>query len=521
MIIHINNNFIFHLRSDTHTTHKQEPIKIYPQRSPVYVPSKRISNKQGNGYDDQIPSKGEVVIEDRFTLSRPLFSYEALKKTPENNYLPPPKYSDSKPELPPKKDSSNDNTNVDVNPPPASYDSPYNSYNPPDRPPVYVYSKPSSSQKPYYPPTMPPKEDSTNNSDSNPPSASYDSPYNSYNAPNAPPSYYYPKPDSNNKPSIYPPYVDLPKNENKMKDKEKVPYLEYKPPTKTLPEYLDYNPDEHKHNHDHEHDHNQNHEHNHDHDQNHDHNHDHDQNHDHNHDHDDHSMTDDMQMMKPPKIPEYLDYDPHSHHHHHDNPIEISSPDSEDTKSNKKPEFPSYLYHPPPTMKEETIKDPFPPGIPPYLEYDPYQHKGNENGPPITATVAPPSGDSDVHYAKFPEYIDHDAHHFPDFYHYPHVYHEIKPLTTTAAPAPEEKRVNKRPYTYYYIGRKLWYIPLYFSLYFIVYVFVLVLKSIARHKITFNHYFEEDRKFNGEPKMENLTEHVLTSIEDATQKYSD
>jgi hypothetical protein len=49
---------------------------------------------------------------------------------------------------------------------------------------------------------------------------------------------------------------------------------------------------------------------------------------------------------------------------------------------------------------------------------------------------------------------------------------------------PEENR-NKKPYTYYYIGRKLWYIPLYFSVYFIVYITSLLVKSIARHKIKY------------------------------------
>ncbi|KAJ8684418.1 hypothetical protein QAD02_020210 [Eretmocerus hayati] len=48
-----------------------------------------------------------------------------------------------------------------------------------------------------------------------------------------------------------------------------------------------------------------------------------------------------------------------------------------------------------------------------------------------------------------------------------------------------DQRLNKRPYSYYYIGRKLWYVPLYFSIYFIIYIAALVLKSIARHKINF------------------------------------
>lgn len=48
-----------------------------------------------------------------------------------------------------------------------------------------------------------------------------------------------------------------------------------------------------------------------------------------------------------------------------------------------------------------------------------------------------------------------------------------------------DERLSKKPYSYYYIGKKLWYLPLYFSIYFIIYIAALVLKSVARHKINF------------------------------------
>lgn len=458
-------------RADVQISKKQEPIKIYPERSPIYVTPKRISNKKGNGHDNQIPGRGEVVIEDRFIHSRPLFSYEALNKPPENHYLPP-SYSDTKPE--------------------------------------YTHPVPL--------PTMPPKSPSNgnNNSDFNPPPVSYDSPYNSYNPPQRQPSYFYPKPPTNDKPSVYPPFVDTKQNSDKMKQKPSVeppsaPYLGYdkQPEKKPLPEYLDYDPNEQKHGEDskpsyldhnpHEHHHNQ------------------DTN-DHNHDHHIHNGNSNNSGMKP----DYLDYDPHEQNHNTHGVLDSDTPNSPN-----KPEFPPYLYnHPPPkeNMKDEDHKDSLPSGIPPYLEHNPYEHKGHEKGPPISQVVEPPSDfPYPDHYGKVPEYLDHDPHQFPDFYHFPHFYHDLKPLTTsTTTPAPEEKRVNKRPYTYYYIGRKLWYIPLYFSLYFIVYVFVLVLKSIARHKITFNQYFEDNRAMkDDDSKMESLTEQVLISIDDATHKYED
>jgi hypothetical protein len=70
---------------------------------------------------------------------------------------------------------------------------------------------------------------------------------------------------------------------------------------------------------------------------------------------------------------------------------------------------------------------------------------------------------------------DHDHHHhhhhdhpwdsYPDYVfddHHHHHHHVEEITTTTEAPAPEEPRVKK--YSYYYLGRKLWYIPLYFTL---------------------------------------------------------
>ncbi|XP_058803629.1 uncharacterized protein LOC131671308 [Phymastichus coffea] len=73
-------------------------------------------------------------------------------------------------------------------------------------------------------------------------------------------------------------------------------------------------------------------------------------------------------------------------------------------------------------------------------------------------------------------YDDHD-------YHHHHQHNRPKP-TTTEEPEMMDQRLNNRPhYSYYYIGKKLWYVPLYFSIYFIIYIAALVLKSIARHKI--------------------------------------
>lgn len=60
-------------------------------------------------------------------------------------------------------------------------------------------------------------------------------------------------------------------------------------------------------------------------------------------------------------------------------------------------------------------------------------------------------------------------------------------VSLPVAPAPRamEESSRQSPYSYYYIGRKLWYVPLYFSLYFIFYVGALIIRAIARHKVTY------------------------------------
>lgn len=148
-----------------------------------------------------------------------------------------------------------------------------------------------------------------------------------------------------------------------------------------------------------------------------------------------------------------------------------------------------------------------------------------------------PDSMKDEEIAKFPglpAYLDHEPsdqykYHHQQYYHDvgPPIYHEIK--TTTEAPVAEDQRLNKKPYSYYYLGRKLWYVPLYFSVYFIIYIFVLILKSIARHKITFNHYFEDDKRDMKDvvtmvPPVPHhvaheLADHVWDDIHAARRKY--
>lgn len=159
--------------------------------------------------------------------------------------------------------------------------------------------------------------------------------------------------------------------------------------------------------------------------------------------------------------------------------------------------YPSMVIDEPEPKKPKHPK--FDPSNPPeYLDYNP-----DENG-------------HHHHHHEKPHYIDHDYHH--------HVYHEV--TTTTTEKPMDDERVNKRPYSYYYLGRKLWYIPLYFSLYFIVYIFALIVKSIIRHKVRFpnDHDWSHTRsgrtmRDDGKEVVNTVTEHVYNGLKNAEDQW--
>ncbi|KAL1492395.1 hypothetical protein ABEB36_010647 [Hypothenemus hampei] len=139
-----------------------------------------------------------------------------------------------------------------------------------------------------------------------------------------------------------------------------------------------------------------------------------------------------------------------------------------------------------------------------------------EHGPP---EHGPPEHDYEQGHA-FPQYL-YDQHHYDH-----HVYEEVP--HTTMAPAKEDKRVSSTHYSYYYLGRKLWYIPLYFSVYFIIYVTVLIVKSIVRHKVKlkykwFDHDHHKGRSLDlgtqREEKLNDINNKVSTGLRNATAKF--
>jgi hypothetical protein len=58
------------------------------------------------------------------------------------------------------------------------------------------------------------------------------------------------------------------------------------------------------------------------------------------------------------------------------------------------------------------------------------------------------------------------------------------PETAVAARELKEEMRGKK-YSYYYLARTLWYVPLYFLVYFTFYILFLVVRSIVKHLVNF------------------------------------
>lgn len=142
--------------------------------------------------------------------------------------------------------------------------------------------------------------------------------------------------------------------------------------------------------------------------------------------------------------------------------------------------------------------------------------KPGMNGPPMDDSGFPNDFPSDL---KF--HHDFDDH---DFYHHHHH------TTTTTTTTTEMPRVNR--YSYYYLGKKLYYLPLYFSVYFIVYVGALIIKAVLRHKIVYpNSYrpntdtasFFSKRSVDSEDfsneRLHEITGKVTHAIATAAERY--
>ncbi|XP_034832750.1 uncharacterized protein [Maniola hyperantus] len=123
---------------------------------------------------------------------------------------------------------------------------------------------------------------------------------------------------------------------------------------------------------------------------------------------------------------------------------------------------------------------------------------------------------------KFPPDFD-DHYHDHEHEHYHIVEH---PTTTTETP-----RVNR--FSYYYLGKKLYYLPLYFSVYFIIYVGSLIIKAVLRHKIVYPNSWRPNTttatffakrsvdEYLSHGNLHGLTKKVTNAIASAAEKYMD
>ncbi|XP_017757420.1 PREDICTED: uncharacterized protein LOC108548806 [Eufriesea mexicana] len=151
-----------------------------------------------------------------------------------------------------------------------------------------------------------------------------------------------------------------------------------------------------------------------------------------------------------------------------------------------------------------------------YSDYSPDTSYNNDAAPkPMqysTHLDHPPYEDDD--HSSYGHH--HDFHHEVIYDHIPD-YHDH-----TEQPEMNDQRLDKRPYSYYYIGKKLWYVPLYFSIYFIIYIAALVLKSIARHKITFPAHLADavaHSRSHSDFSWWDFTGEILRGIESFAEKY--
>ncbi|KAG8261539.1 hypothetical protein J6590_070449 [Homalodisca vitripennis] len=74
-------------------------------------------------------------------------------------------------------------------------------------------------------------------------------------------------------------------------------------------------------------------------------------------------------------------------------------------------------------------------------------------------------------------------------------------------------------YVYYYLGPRLWYIPLFFSIYFVIYILALIIKAISRHKILFPQAVQQTAAARSLSDLDQLTLIVSRQLADAAVKY--
>ncbi|XP_063230576.1 uncharacterized protein LOC134535424 isoform X2 [Bacillus rossius redtenbacheri] len=199
----------------------------------------------------------------------------------------------------------------------------------------------------------------------------------------------------------------------------------------------------------------------------------------------------------------------YGHHHYHSAKTKPKDSDaSDDHKDDSEEEF----VYPYPSFHG---KEPKPGGekIKPDLNmYSSFEDDSSDAKPPKPKSKPPPAP-PDMFYSG-PHKPLHNYDSYLEDEHKSHKHEEEEDNEYHHEPEDHNSdyRLNKKPYSYYYLGRKLWYIPLYFSVYFIVYVTALILKSIARHKIKYPITHWSSRSLSGSDHLENISANVTQAI---------
>jgi hypothetical protein len=108
---------------------------------------------------------------------------------------------------------------------------------------------------------------------------------------------------------------------------------------------------------------------------------------------------------------------------------------------------------------------------------------------------------------------------------HPPIYGYGTPSTTSEAPQTSTTPMEKKPPSrYYYLGRKLWLVPVYGTFILLVQMLYLLLKAIARHKVVtpFNFFTKlggRNLESQRQQELDSSTEHVTGALETAEYRY--
>lgn len=97
------------------------------------------------------------------------------------------------------------------------------------------------------------------------------------------------------------------------------------------------------------------------------------------------------------------------------------------------------------------------------------------------------------------------------------------PTTTPLNPPPPPPTPPPATYTYYYLGPKLWYIPMFFNVYCVFYLAYLIIRVVAKHKVLFpEHLYAAASSVAGREDgfvTDQLKEYIVQGLKSAASKY--